>query len=110
MALWDFDHDGDLDIVINAMTVYRTALEESDAGVSISFSQVPLPAHDGAGVSTSATRALILDVDDDHDTDLLFLTPQGNYWFDNLRELKFKVRALPAGKTIGVFDVVEPSE
>lgn len=104
VAFWDLDHDGDLDIVIDAKTVYRTALEETHAGVALSFTKVVLPLPK-TGAVPSASHMLILDVDDDHDTDLLVLTSGGNFWFDNLREMKFARRPLPDGDSLGVFDV-----
>ena len=106
VALWDFDHDGDLDIAIDGFAVYRTALDETEKGTTVSFKRVSLFGEDDVGKTfSSATELLILDVDDDHDTDLLVIAESGNCWFDNLRELKFKRRDLPAGNGVGVFDV-----
>jgi tetratricopeptide (TPR) repeat protein len=106
LALWDLDHDGDLDLFVGGPEqnrVYRLAVElPIDGGKYLRFEDIT----EQVGMAAPpATDALILDVEDDHDVDLLLAGPQGNAWFENLRHMRFEKRYLPAGAPLGAGDV-----
>jgi hypothetical protein len=106
LALWDLDHDGDLDLFVGgpeSNRVYRLAIDlPVDGGKYLRFDDVTAQVGMAA---PPATDALILDVEDDHDVDLLVAGPRGNAWFANLRQMRFQKRSLPPGATLGAGDV-----
>jgi hypothetical protein len=106
LVLWDLDHDGNLDLFVGgpeSNRVYRLVIElPVDGGRYLRFEDVTGQV---GMASPPATDALILDVDDDHDIDLLVAGPQGNAWFSNLRQMRFEKRELPPGTTLGAGDV-----
>ncbi len=106
LVLWDLDHDGDLDLFVGgpeANRVYQLEIElPVDGGKYLRFLDVT----EQVGMAEPpATDALILDVEDDRDIDLLVAGPQGNAWFENMRNLRFEARYLPGGETLGAGDV-----
>lgn len=105
LVLWDMDHDGDLDLFAGGdrNRAYRTAVEQP-RGADPYLRFVEVSEATGLG-GPPASDALLLDVDDDDDVDLLVTGPQGNVWFDNLREMRFEARPLPAGGRIEAADV-----
>jgi len=105
LVLWDLDHDGDLDIFAGGARnrVYRTAVEEPpDGGRFIRFDDI---AQKLGMEGPAALDALMIDVDDDQDVDLLVTGAAGNAWFENLRALTFLKHELPAGGSLGAADV-----
>lgn len=105
LLLGDLDHDGDLDLFVGgpeSNRLYRLEIElPVDGGKYLRFADVT----ELAGVAEPpATEALLLDVEDDHDVDLLVAGPQGNAWFENRRRMRFERRALPEGATLGAGD------
>jgi len=107
LVLWDLDHDGDLDLFAGGdpNRVYRVAVEEPvEGGRWLRFVDVT----DRLGMAgPPAAHALMLDVEDDHDVDLLVSSPAGNVWFENRRRLRFERRELPgpAGGSLGAGDL-----
>ncbi len=107
LALWDLDHDGDLDLFVGGSPnrVYRVAIDEPlEGGRFVRFTDVT----EKLGMAAPpATHALILDVEDDHDVDLLVSSAAGNVWFENQRRLRFGRRDLPgpAGGSFGAGDL-----
>ncbi|MCK6459096.1 MAG: CRTAC1 family protein, partial [Planctomycetes bacterium] len=114
LVLWDLDHDGDLDLFVGGATnrlylasVEYSARKEGD-DPSIPLARFVRYAETAAKLGLAeppASDALILDVEDDQDVDLLVTGGQGNAWFENLRELRFRKRELPAGEGLEARDV-----
>ncbi|MHC4816648.1 MAG: FG-GAP repeat domain-containing protein [Planctomycetota bacterium] len=105
LVLWDLDQDGDLDLFAGgpeSNRVYRLAIElPVDGGKYLRYEDVT----GQVGMAAPpATDALVLDVEDDHDVDLLVAGSQGNAWFANLRQMRFEKRELPGGATLGAGD------
>ncbi len=104
LLLLDFDHDGDLDLFAGGKPnrLWRVVIEApAEGGKYLRFEEIAA----GLGMQEPpAAEATLLDVEDDHDIDLLLAGPEGNAWFENLRELRFKRHALPAGRGLMVFD------
>ncbi len=114
IALWDLDHDGDLDVFAGGARnrLYLASIEVPPRKEGDDPSKPPprfvrlVEAAERLGLlAPSADDALILDVEDDHDVDLLVTGAAGNAWFENLRELRFKARDLPAGQGLEARDV-----
>ncbi|MGQ0614510.1 MAG: tetratricopeptide repeat protein [Planctomycetaceae bacterium] len=105
LVLFDLDHDGDLDLFAGGPTnrVWRTVLEHPEPGKTVAgFAEMG----EALGMSDfPAAEALMLDVDDDHDADLLVAGPQGAAWFSNLRMLRFERKPLPASGGLAAGDV-----
>lgn len=103
-VLLDLDHDGDLDLFVGGARnrVYRTVIEHPiDGGTFLRFEEVAA----AVGMEAPpASEALLLDVEDDQDTDLLIASGAGNAWFENLRQMQFRRHELPAGTGLAAGD------
>jgi len=105
IALWDLDHDGDLDIFAGGARnrVFRTVVEQPDPATrELAFAEIAAQ----IGLEAPPARdALILDVDDDQDVDLLVASDTEGAWFANLRMLRFERKELPGGAPLAAGDV-----
>jgi len=104
LLLLDFDHDGDLDLFAGGRPnrLWRMVIEApAEGGKYLRFEEI-------AGMlgmqQPPAAEAALLDVEDDHDIDLVIAGTEGNLWFENQRELRFKPHALPPGRGLMIFD------
>jgi len=105
IVLWDLDHDGDLDLFCGGAKnrVYRTVVERPHEGDDYClFEEVSEQV--GMG-SPPAREALLLDLEDDQDVDLVVGSKEGNVWFENLRQMQFRRHDAPAGEGIEAGDV-----
>jgi tetratricopeptide (TPR) repeat protein len=102
VALWDMDHDGDVDLLFDGRVGFRTALEKTAQGTSVEFAEVALPTPSAGG---PVVDALLLDVDNDHDVDMLVSREADSYWLENLRQMQFATHPLPDGAPLEALDV-----
>jgi len=101
LVFWDMDHDGDLDLFVGGPDHFYRGVVEETADTSI----FRLVKADIGIEGTGTTDAILIDVEDDDDVDLLLARPGGNVWLENLRQMQFRSHSMPAGTHFDVGDL-----